>query len=159
MIDIIKSNEKLWDWFTGYKKEALISTAGIRGPQNILYPWDTRFPINELGIILATLAKANASHSRKKLAASEVRYNSKAYVETICRLQAAYGITTQISRHTIPVWMASFLIFLCDLDGAEYIIDWIVLIIIIQYVTNSGHSHSIVNKPFLSFIFNGLFSC
>ena len=30
-------------------------------------------------------------------------------------------------------------------------------IIIIQYLTNSGHSHSIVNKPFLSFIFNDLF--
>ena len=23
----------------------------------------------------------------------------------------------------------------------------------------AGHSHSIINKPFLSFIFNGLFSC
>ena len=26
----------LKSWFVGYKKEALVSTAGIRGPQNIL---------------------------------------------------------------------------------------------------------------------------
>ena len=45
-------------WFEGYKKEALVSTAGIRGPQNIAYPHDTRFPINTIGITLATLAKA-----------------------------------------------------------------------------------------------------
>jgi hypothetical protein len=45
------------------------------------------------------------------------------------------------------------------IDDADYIIDEIVLIIIIQGVTNSGHSHSIVNKPFLSRVFNGLFSC
>ena len=48
----------LKDWFKAYKKEALVSTAGIRGPQNILYPHDTRFPINTIGITLATLAKA-----------------------------------------------------------------------------------------------------
>ena len=36
----------------------MVSTAGIRGPQNILYPQDTRFPINLVGIVLATLAKA-----------------------------------------------------------------------------------------------------
>ena len=46
-------------WFEGYKKEALVSTAGIRGPQNIVYPHDTRFPINTIGITLATLAKAS----------------------------------------------------------------------------------------------------
>ena len=28
----------LLDWFAGYSKEAKVSTAGIRGPQNILYP-------------------------------------------------------------------------------------------------------------------------
>mgnify|MGYP003302863307 CR=1 FL=1 len=48
----------LKSWFAGYKKEAMVSTAGIRGPQNILYPHDTRFPINTIGITLATLAKA-----------------------------------------------------------------------------------------------------
>ena len=48
----------LLDWFAGYAKEAKVSTAGIRGPQNILYPQDTRFPINLVGIVLATLAKA-----------------------------------------------------------------------------------------------------
>ena len=36
---------KLKSWFEAYKKEAMVSTAGIRGPQNILYPHDTRFPI------------------------------------------------------------------------------------------------------------------
>ena len=44
------------------------------------------------------------------------------------------------------------------IDDTDYIIDFIVFIIIIQYVTNFCHSHSIVNKQFLSFIFNGLFS-
>ena len=48
----------LKDWFANYAKEAKVSTAGIRGPQNILYPQDTRFPINLVGIVLATLAKA-----------------------------------------------------------------------------------------------------
>ena len=48
----------LLDWFAGYSKEAKVSTAGIRGPQNIIYPQDTRFPINLVGIVLATLAKA-----------------------------------------------------------------------------------------------------
>ena len=45
------------------------------------------------------------------------------------------------------------------IDDADYIINWIVSILIIQYVKNSGYSHSIVNKPFLSFIFNDLFFC
>ena len=48
----------LEDWFANYAKEAKVSTAGIRGPQNILFPQDTRFPINLVGIVLATLAKA-----------------------------------------------------------------------------------------------------
>lgn len=48
----------LEEWFANYAKEAKVSTAGIRGPQNILYPQDTRFPINLVGIVLATLAKA-----------------------------------------------------------------------------------------------------
>ena len=48
----------LLEWFENYAKEAKVSTAGIRGPQNILYPQDTRFPINLVGIVLATLAKA-----------------------------------------------------------------------------------------------------
>ena len=47
----------LKEWFANYEKEARVSTAGIRGPQNILYPHDTRFPINTIGIMLATLAK------------------------------------------------------------------------------------------------------
>jgi len=49
----------LIEWFENYSKEAKVSTAGIRGPQNILYPQDTRFPINLVGIVLATLAKAH----------------------------------------------------------------------------------------------------
>ena len=44
------------------------------------------------------------------------------------------------------------------IDDADYIINLIAFILIIQYVTNSRHSHSIVNKPFLAFIFNNLFS-
>jgi len=36
------------------------------------------------------------------------------------------------------------------IDDADYIIDLVVLIIIFQCVTNSCHSHSIVNKPFFT---------
>jgi len=45
------------------------------------------------------------------------------------------------------------------IDDADYIINWIIFIIIIKCIMNSCHSHSIVNKPFLSFIFYDLFSC
>ena len=119
----------LWEWFRNYAKEAQVSTAGIRGPQNILYPWDTRFPINQIGIILATLGKslvANESSSGapvEKLAGCEVRYNSQKYVEYIARLQAAQGIRTYVPKAfgTLPIWMASFLIFMLDLDGGEHV--------------------------------------
>lgn len=116
-------------WFEGYKKEAMVSTAGIRGPQNILYPHDTRFPINTIGITLATLAKALVVKEKYpkneliKLAGSEVRYNSRAYLDIIARIQAALGIKTLVptKRQTIPIWLASFLAFKLDLVGAEYI--------------------------------------
>ena len=119
----------LLDWFAEYEKEARVSTAGIRGPQNILYPTDTRFPINAIGIIIATLAKglvAKEKYPNKelhKLVACEVRYNSQLYLDLISRVQAALGITTHIpsGRDTIPIWMASFLVFKLDLLGGEYI--------------------------------------
>ncbi|MDR1327518.1 MAG: hypothetical protein LBJ74_03835, partial [Heliobacteriaceae bacterium] len=80
----------LREWFAGYAREAQVSTAGIRGPQNILFPQDTRFPINLIGIILATLAKALVAREKSppckggqggftaivKIAGREVRYNS-----------------------------------------------------------------------------------
>ena len=56
----------LEEWFANYAKEAKVSTAGIRGPQNILYPQDTRFPINLVGIVLATLAKALVANERQR---------------------------------------------------------------------------------------------
>lgn len=116
-------------WFMGYKKEALVSTAGIRGPQNILYPHDTRFPINTIGITLATLAKALVLKEKYpnqklvKLVGCEVRYNSKTYLDIIARIQAALKIQTltPVDRQTIPIWLASFLAFKLDLVGAEYI--------------------------------------
>ncbi len=119
----------LRNWFSGYKKEALVSTAGIRGPQNIIYPHDTRFPINTLGITLATLAKALVAKEKYpnqdlvKLVGCEVRYNSKIYLDIIARIQAALGIRTltPVDRQTIPIWLASFLAFKLDLVGAEYI--------------------------------------
>lgn len=119
----------LRSWFEGYKKEALVSTAGIRGPQNIIYPHDTRFPINTIGITLATLAKAlvlKEKYTNKKLvklAGCEVRYNSKIYLDIISRIQAGLGIRTlvPVDRQTIPIWLASFLAFKLDLVGAEYI--------------------------------------
>ena len=109
----------LKEWFENYSKEAKVSTAGIRGPQNILFPQDTRFPINLVGIVLATLAKALVAREKYpnneivKLAGSEVRYNSALYLDAIARIQAAQGIRTLLpeGRKTIPIWLASFLAF------------------------------------------------
>jgi len=119
----------LKSWFEAYKKEALVSTAGIRGPQNIVFPHDTRFPINTMGITLATLAKALVIKEKYpenklvKLVGREVRYNSETYLDLIARIQAALGIRTltPLNRETIPIWLASFLAFKLDLVGAEYI--------------------------------------
>ena len=119
----------LLEWFANYSKEAKVSTAGIRGPQNILFPQDTRFPINLVGIVLATLAKAlvvTEKYPNKeilKLVGSEVRYNSALYLEAIARIQASQGIKTLTpqGRKTIPIWLASFLAFKLDLVGGEYI--------------------------------------
>ena len=119
----------LKEWFANYAKEAKVSTAGIRGPQNILYPQDTRFPINLVGIVLATLAKAlvaNEKYTGKKIvkvAGREVRYNSELFLDAIARIQAANGIKTLVpqDRKTIPIWLASFLAFKLDLLGGEYI--------------------------------------
>ena len=117
----------LEEWFANYAKEAKVSTAGIRGPQNILYPQDTRFPINLVGIVLATLAKAlvaNEKYPNKeilKVAGREVRYNSELFLNAIARIQAAQGIKTLVAESTIPIWMASFLAFKLDLLGGEYI--------------------------------------
>ena len=119
----------LWEWFQNYAKEAQVSTAGIRGPQNILYPWDTRFPINQIGIVLATLGKSLVANEIadgkpvEKIAGCEVRYNSQKYVELIARIQAAQGIRTYVPKGfgTLPIWMASFLIFMLDLDGGEHV--------------------------------------
>ena len=119
----------LKEWFDNYSKEAKVSTAGIRGPQNILFPQDTRFPINLVGIVLATLAKALVAREKYegkqvvKLAGSEVRYNSALYLDAIARIQAAQGIKTLTpkERKTIPIWLASFLAFKLDLVGGVYI--------------------------------------
>lgn len=117
------------EWFKNYEKEAKVSTAGIRGPQNILYPQDTRFPINLIGIVLATLAKALVAKEKypntklTKVAGREVRYNSELFLDAILRIQAAQGIETLVSKDkkTIPIWLASFLAFKFDLLGGEYI--------------------------------------
>src|SRR5574344_1623338 len=128
--DEIKNPEglNLWGWFANYEKEAKVSTAGIRGPQNILYPQDTRFPINLIGITLATVAKALVINDKKiknpvKLAAREVRYNSALFLDAIARIQAAYGIKTLLpaGKKTIPIWLASFLVFKLGIVGGEYI--------------------------------------
>ena len=119
----------LWDWFKNYKKEAQVSTAGIRGAQNVLYPHDTRFPINTLGITLATLAKALVLIEKYpnddiiKLVGREVRYNSPLFLDIISRVQAGVGVKTLIpvNKETIPIWLASFLAFKLDLLGGEYI--------------------------------------
>lgn len=114
-------------WFKNYKEEAKVSTAGIRGLQNPLYPWDTRYPLNLIGVTLATMGKVlvakDTNSNKEKIAASEVRYNSKQYVELIARIQAAYGIKTYLTEdyQTIPIFLISFIIFMNDLYGGEYV--------------------------------------
>lgn len=117
------------NWLKNYEKEAKVSTAGIRGPQNILYPHDTRFPINLIGIMLATVAKALVAKEKYKgeklykILGREVRYNSEKIADLIARVQSAYGIETLMNenRKTMPIWLASFLAFQMDLLGGEYI--------------------------------------
>jgi phosphomannomutase len=116
-------------WLDKYESEARISTAGIRGQQNILYPWDTGEQINLVGVMLATAAKARvARHNHPgeelhKIAAHEVRYNSPVYLDLIQRVQAAHRIYTHSpqSGQTIPIGLASFLAFKLDLLGGEYL--------------------------------------
>lgn len=119
----------LTNWLANYAKEAAVSTAGIRGPQNVLYPHDARFPINVIGIILAThakslVAKENYKNEKLlKLVGREVRYNSELFLDMIARVQAAQGIETLTTkdRQSMPIWLASFLAFKLDLLGGEYI--------------------------------------
>lgn len=118
----------LLEWLENYEKEAKVSTAGIRGPQNILFPQDPRFPINLIGITITTLAKALVLKNKGiknpiKIVAREVRYNSDLYLEAIARIQAAYGIKTLVpsEKKTIPIWLTSFIIFKLGLTGGEYI--------------------------------------
>mgnify|MGYP001615773355 CR=1 FL=1 len=119
---------KLEEWLINYEKEAKVSTGGIRGPQNIFYYWDTRFPINQMGVALATLGKAlvlkdDIRGKIHKIAAGEVRYNTQSYIDLVSRIQADLGIYTHLpfNRQTIPVWMVSFLIFMLDYNGGEFV--------------------------------------
>lgn len=133
-IELVLNKEKiaqwqLWDWLANYEKEARVSTAGIRGAQNILYHWDSRFPLNQVGVALATLAKALVLKEKclgkelHKIVAGEVRYNTKQYIDLISRIQAAQGITVHqpINGNLTTVWMVSFLIFMNDFAGGEYV--------------------------------------
>lgn len=120
---------RLEEWLINYEKEAKISTGGIRGPQNIFYYWDTRFPINQIGVALATLGKALVLKEDvkkgeiHKIAAGEVRYNTQSYIDIISRIQSNLGIYTHLpfDRQTIPVWMVSLLIFMLDYNGGEFV--------------------------------------
>lgn len=115
------------DWFNNYEKEAKVSTAGIRGLQNPLYPWDTRYPLNLVGMMLATMGKILVAKDivgeKTKIAAGEVRYNSKQYVELIARLQAQNGIKTLVTKDymPIPIFLISFIVFMHDFYGGEYV--------------------------------------
>jgi len=120
---------RLEEWLVDFKKEAAVSTAGIRGIQNVLYPWDVRFPINQVGVALATIAKVLSLKEKDgnkvlhKIAAGEVRYNTRQFVDLIARIQAALGTHTHLvlGRKTMPIWLVSFLIFMNDYDGGEYV--------------------------------------
>ena len=116
-------------WLANYKKEAQQSTGGIRGPQNILYYSDPRFPLNQLGVALATLGKSLVLKDRiknreiHKVVAGEVRFNTKKYIELISRIHAANGIFSHLvpENELTAIWLVSFIIFMQDLDGGEYV--------------------------------------
>lgn len=122
------AQHRLDAWLENYRREASHSTGGIRGPQNILYYWDTRFPLNQLGVMLATVAKALVLKEHypgkelHKIVSGEVRYHTDQYIELIARLEAAQGIIAHLPKiRRTPIWMASFLIFMHDYDGGEYV--------------------------------------
>jgi len=116
-------------WLANYKKEAQQSTGGIRGPQNVLYFWDPRFPLNQIGVTLATLGKSLVLKEKysdrevHKVVSGESRYNTKKYIDLISRIHAANEIYT----HQVPnneetaIWLVSFVIFMLDYDGGEYV--------------------------------------
>jgi phosphomannomutase len=120
---------QLREWLASYRKDALVSTGGVRGTQNILYPWDTRFKLNHLGVALATLGKAEVLKEDikkrviHKICAGEVRYNTDEYTEIIARIQAAEGIITHVplEKQKTSIWMTSFFLFMNDYDGGEYV--------------------------------------
>lgn len=67
-----------------------------------------------------------------------------------------------VNTMTAPIyhsWYRCFLHYSAEntmqntIDDADYIINMIVLIFMIQWVKNSCHSHSIVNKPEKAFNF------
>ncbi len=126
--ELIKKH-RLKEWLANYRKEAMVSTGGIRGPQNVLYPWDTRYPLNQLGVALATLGKSMVlkedvtNREINKICSGEVRYNTDDYIKLITRIQGAQGIRTHIpfKRQKTSIWMTSFLIFMLDYDGGEYV--------------------------------------
>ncbi|MFA5070418.1 MAG: hypothetical protein WC528_03995 [Patescibacteria group bacterium] len=131
-LTITKEKIEKWDlegWLKNYKKEAEQSTGGIRGPQNILYYWDPRFPLNQIGVALATLGKSLVlkdkikDHPINKIVSGEVRYNTKKYIELISRIHAAQGIVThQVPNNgTTAIWLVSFLVFMLDYDGGEFV--------------------------------------
>lgn len=75
---------------------------------------------NEFTFILKCghLHKRHKYKNPTKLAAREVRYNSDLYLDAIARIQAAYGIKSllPVGKQTIPIWLASFLIFKLNLS-------------------------------------------
>jgi len=131
-VTITKELVEKWDlegWLASYKKEAEVSTGGIRGPQNIRHYSDPRFPLNQIGVALATLGKSLVLNDditeRKinKVVSGEVRYNTKDYIELISRIHAANKIYThQVpNNETTAVWLVSFVIFMLDYDGGDKI--------------------------------------
>lgn len=131
-LKITKDLVKKWGiekWLANYKKEAQQSTGGIRGPQNILYYSDPRFPLNQIGVALATLGKSLVLKDKikdreiHKAVSGEVRFNTKSYIELISRIHSANEIFTHQTpnNETTAVWLVSFIVFMHDYDGGEYV--------------------------------------
>jgi hypothetical protein len=93
-------------------------------------------PVNTLGLIKAVIVN---------LRSRAQKYHDRTHLPLMVSLVFALQRAENTMKNTI--------------DDADHIINMIYLIVIIQYLINYAHSHSIVNKPFLLFIFNDLFSC
>ena len=129
---------------SGLKKFASLTadqfTAGV-----LLYDGDeTPLGSNLWAAPLSTLWDSQSRHQRANMAERK-KYHDSTHPPLMVSLLFVLQRAENATKNTI--------------DDVDCVINSIVLFLIFQNVINSSHSHSIINKPFLSIIFNSLFSC